>query len=512
VRQAAAAKGPRFGGQAQTAYISAPLGGLNTKDHPSVIGETESQFMWNCYPTSKGIVPRRPAASHATGFADQPESLMVYVSASGTETMFAAAGTSFFNASSAGAIGAAVVTGLTNAKWQSLMVTLSGGTPYLCCFNGADSPRYWDGSSWLTITGVSTPAITGLTTSTIVSAFVHQRRMWLVQANSLKVWYLPPDAVGGAASSFDLGGIATKGGYIMAGSTWTVDAGDGVNDYWAVITSKGQLIVYQGTDPSSSSTWALVGVWNIPEPLDRTCMYKYKNDLFILTKIGVISTARTLNGQSGAASYVTDKITPNYELGVRSPLSSLLTNTRWFLIEYTKDDLLLLCTQESDYVYVMDRSTGAWGQFALNIICATVFNGKLYWSATASGAYDKKIYEYATSTTASGSVVSEFSCAPSVMGLPAVFKKVNQVATVGTTTNAVTVYVGVGVNYVYPSLFVTSSYTSLNNLGPYLARTGFGTAITVGGYFETNASTYRLVGFNVMYEPGGIMGFSNQLS
>ncbi|RYA73507.1 hypothetical protein DD594_28635, partial [Enterobacter cloacae complex sp. 4DZ1-17B1] len=124
----------------------------------------------------------------------------------GTQTLFGAAGTAFYEMTSAGAVGAAVVSGLANARWQHVNFTNSSGTSYLCCFNGVDSPRYWDNSSWITITGASTPTITGLTTSDIVSATLHKRRLWLVQKNTLKAWYLPVDAVGGAANALDLSG------------------------------------------------------------------------------------------------------------------------------------------------------------------------------------------------------------------------------------------------------------------------------------------------------------------
>ena len=232
----------------------APVKGWNARDPIADLEPDEAITLENFYPSASDVMLRKGINDHVTGISGQVETLMPYNKPDGTQTLFGAAGTAFYDVTSAGAVGAAVVSSLTNARWQHINFTNSSGTSYLCGFNGVDSPRYWDGSSWLTITGVSTPAITGLTASEIVAATVHQRRMWLLQKDTLKAWYLPADSVGGAATAFDLSGIAKRGGYLMAIDTWTLDAGAGVDDHWVAVTSEGEIIVYAGTDPSNSST------------------------------------------------------------------------------------------------------------------------------------------------------------------------------------------------------------------------------------------------------------------
>lgn len=53
----------------------------------------------------------------------------------------------------------------------------------------------------------------------------------------------------------------------MAAETWTLDSGEGLDDYLVVTTSEGQVGVFRGTDPTSVATWGLVGVWNLGEPI-----------------------------------------------------------------------------------------------------------------------------------------------------------------------------------------------------------------------------------------------------
>ena len=40
----------------------------------------------------------------------------------------------------------------------------------------------------------------------------HQKRMWFVQKNTTRGWYLPPDQIYGTAKYFDFGPLMTMGG------------------------------------------------------------------------------------------------------------------------------------------------------------------------------------------------------------------------------------------------------------------------------------------------------------
>ena len=359
MRKATTANGPKFSEVSRSFTFPAPTGGLNTKDPIPSIPITQVQYIYNGYATGSGIKQAPTLYAFATP-ADYPETMMVYTTQTGADTLFVAAGTAFYNQTAGGAYGAAVVSGLTNAQWQWVNFANSAGSICLCAFNGADSPRYWDGATWTTVTGVSTPAITGLTTSTIINVFVHQRRMWLIQKDSLKAWYLPPDSVGGAVQALDLGGIATKGGYIMAGGTWTIDGGDGVNDMWAVITSEGQVVVYQGNDPSSASTWSLVGVWNITPPIGRTCAYKYQNDLLFMVDEGIVSLRKLIGSQYPIT--ITDNVLGTYKRLVYY-VRSLGYPSRWQITESPAQDILIFLPQTAGTAMIMNRTTGAWGCF-----------------------------------------------------------------------------------------------------------------------------------------------------
>lgn len=358
----------------------APVKGWNARDPIADLDPDEAITLENWYPSASDVMLRKGINDHVTGISGQVESLFSYNKPDGTQTLFGAAGTAFYDVTSVGAVGAAVVSGLTNSRWEHINFTNSSGTSYLCCFNGADSPRYWDNSSWITITGASTPAITGLTTSDIVAATVHQRRMWLVQKNTLKAWYLPADSVGGAANALDLSGIAKRGGYIMAIDTWTLDAGAGVDDHWVAVTSEGEIIVYAGTDPSSSTTWVLKGVWYIGEPIGRRCLRKFGGDLLLLLVNGVFPLSKALlSAQVNLRVAVTDRISP----AMNAAATSYSANYGWQATHYPAADMLLLNVPVSEgsnqEQYVQNVITGAWCKFTgWEANCFEVFSGELY--------------------------------------------------------------------------------------------------------------------------------------
>lgn len=361
--------------------LPAPVGGWNARDAIADMDPKDATTLRNFFPTTSDVMLRKGIDNHVTGISGQVESLMAYSTPSGTEQLYGAAGTSFYNVTSAGAVGAAVVTGVTNARWFHTLFTNSSGTSYLTCFNGVDSPRYWDGSSWLTITGVSTPAITGVTTSTLIYPWQHKRRMWIIQKDTLKAWYLPVDAVGGAANALDLSGVAKHGGHLVAGATWTIDGGEGLDDYWVTVTSEGEIIIYKGTDPSAAATWAIVGVWRVGRPLGRRCLIKYAGDLLYAAEDGIWPLSKMLlSSRVNPEVAITDKIVN----AVVEAGTDYYSNFGWQLLFYPKAPFVMLNVPVAEgskqRQYVMNTKTGAWCWFEdMEANCWELFQGEPYY-------------------------------------------------------------------------------------------------------------------------------------
>ena len=137
------------------ATIPAPIGGLNTRDSVDLLPPTDAIRLDNFFPARSHVQVRNGYDDHATGLPSTVQSLMIYNSGT-ANTMFAASGTAVYDATSAGAIGSAVITSLSNAQFQWTNITTAGGA-FLWICNGADAPRHWNGSAW------ATPTLSGVT-------------------------------------------------------------------------------------------------------------------------------------------------------------------------------------------------------------------------------------------------------------------------------------------------------------------------------------------------------------
>jgi len=274
------------------ATLPSPVGGRNARDSLTAMGSTDAVTMTNWFPDTTEVRSRHGFSNHATGLPTQVETLMDYEGGA-TSKLFGISDGKVYDCTSAGAVGAAAVSGLTNSRWQYVNIATSGGN-YLYMANGVDAPRLYDNSTWTTITGASVPAITGVTTTTLNNPCVFKNRLWFIQVNTLKAWYLPVQSVGGAAETLDMSAYCQLGGYLLAVATWTIDSGTGVDDYLVFVTSKGEVLVWQGTDVSNPSTWSLKGVWRVGAPIGSRCLYKYQGDLLYICRDGVLPLSAAL--------------------------------------------------------------------------------------------------------------------------------------------------------------------------------------------------------------------------
>ena len=265
-----------------------PVGGWDTRNALADMPDENAIILDNFFPETDKVRVRPGYASYATGLGASVQTLMRFVDVDGTEELYGIAGGSIYDATATGAVGAAVVSGLSNSLYQYTQIETSAGHFLFAC-NGADTPSTYNGSSW------DVAAITGPTQANLIWCNLHQRRLWVGEEDSLKAWYLAVDSISGAASSFSLGAIAKKGGYIMAMGTWTRDSGNGPDDVAVFFTSEGEAILYSGTDPSSASTWQLIGVFQIGKPVGRRCMIKGGADLILITEDGFVAASQILS-------------------------------------------------------------------------------------------------------------------------------------------------------------------------------------------------------------------------
>ena len=366
---------------AQVESLPAPVGGWNARDSYANMAPTDAISLVNYFPTVSNVTLRGGYTNWATGLAGQVQTLMVYAGGNGTEMFAWNEHGALYDVSSAGAVGAPILSGRTNGQWEYTNITTAGGNFLVCC-NGVDKPLLYDGTNWVAIDGSSTPAITGVTTTLLVNVTLFKNRLWFIEKYTLRAWYLPTSSIGGAAQPFDLGAIAKRGGHLVDFDSWTIDAGYGVDDNLAFVTSTGEVIIYSGTDPASDTTWSLIGVWALGSPIGTRCMLKWAGDLLILTYDGLMPMAQSLqSSRLDPRVALSDKI----QGAITAATTAYAGNhyaTGWQIVYTAKYNAVWInvpVAVGSQQQYVMNTITSSWCQFtgwAAN--CWEIYNDEPY--------------------------------------------------------------------------------------------------------------------------------------
>jgi hypothetical protein len=225
-------------------------------------------------------------------------------------------------------------------------------------------------------------AITGINSNKFIHVNLFKNRLYFTEEGSMRVWYLPVNSISGEAQPLEFGGIARNGGYIQAMATWTIDAGQGADDYAVFVTSMGEVIVYNGTDPESADTWALKGVWQLGYVFARRCFYKFAGDILLLTQDGLVPLAASLqSSRLDPRVNLTDKI--YYAISQAATLYGI--NFGWQIAYYASENMLIINVpiNSGTQQFVMNTISKSWASFSgFNSQCWELSNDQMYFGAT----------------------------------------------------------------------------------------------------------------------------------
>lgn len=383
MRQPLATKNPRgIGTVSIVRPLPAPVGGWNARDPLARMDPRDAITLDNWFPRVTDCSIRGGCANHVTGMAARAKTLAVYTPGTpASNKMFASTASGVYDATTAGAVGVAVAA-RTEGYHVWFQMSVSGGH-YLMMFNGTDKPLYYDGTTWTAVDAASTPALTGVTTTSLIGGCTYKRRLFLLEKDKLNFWYLAADAVGGALTQFLLGPLCLRGGYTMACMNWSFDGGSGPDDYLAFVTSEGEVLVFTGTNPSSATDWLLKGVYYVGKPLGRRCMQKFGGDLVVITQNGAFPLSQALLSSS-----------IDYKLALTNKIDSAFGDAAmlygaqqgWEGCLYPAQNAVIFnVPQSTNYgtmnQYVMNTITKAWCKFSgWNASCFVEFNKEIYFA------------------------------------------------------------------------------------------------------------------------------------
>lgn len=351
---------PNRGQRSTTRTLSAPTGGLNGRDALSDMAANDAFVLDNWFPYNTSVDTRGGSEDHATGMPGAVESLEVYTGAAGSK-LLAFSGGGIYDVTSAGAVGAALVSGKTSNKVTSCMFS-NAGAQFLLIYSGADQPLSYDGAALAGLT------ITGMTGSqnTLHSPHAFKGRMFLAQADQIGFYYLAVGAIQGAASYFDLQQQCKKGGYLAAITSVSQDSGQGPQDYALFVTSEGEYVLYAGTDPASAANWALVGRYVGPPPIGKKGWFHFRGDVYFITEEGILSFAqiRQMGTENADDNYLTAKLGRNFK-----DATTYQATHGWCGMIYPRGSALLVNVPLTGAIsgqyaqFVMNTNTNAWCRY-----------------------------------------------------------------------------------------------------------------------------------------------------
>jgi hypothetical protein len=247
--------------------------------------------------------------------------------------------------------------------------------------------------------GVAAPAIPGptfsgdLTSADMVFVWPYKNRLWFIEKDSLTAHYMEDvDAIGGSVAPFPFAGVLPMGGSLLFGQAWSLEAGaeGGLSEQCIFVSTEGEVVVFQGDDPTSASTWRKVGVYRIGKPLGRRAFFRGGGDLAIATSAGLVplSKAISLDVTSLTPATVSYRIADAWQDAVgQRGLSD------WQCALWPEQKIAIVSPPDmigstDPILFVSNTDTGAWSRFTnWHALCLEVFEGQLYFGSPEGRVY-----------------------------------------------------------------------------------------------------------------------------
>lgn len=347
--------------KANRTSFPAPVGGINASDLMQNMPLNDAIILDNLVPNNNSVTIRNGFKTYLAGFDNPIKTIMAYQSTS-EQLLCASDDKIFLINKTTPPTKTEKKTGLINGFWDCV----NFGTPegqFLICVNGADPMQIYSGTSFsnAAITGLkSGEAVNGASFRAIVA---HKSRLWVIRDN-FTVGYLAPQSIQGAISNFELGSLFSYGGKLVGLFTFSFNnTNNGSDDYLGFISNQGEIVIYQGTDPSSASTWSIVGVYKMPPPVGKRFVTNFNGDALILTQNGVYSVQAMM--QSGFNFYentLAKKINPL----IRDFFNKNASNDNCSLVFIPLKNKIYLTLKDINNnitQYVMNANNNAWCRY-----------------------------------------------------------------------------------------------------------------------------------------------------
>lgn len=495
----------------QNATLLAPTGGWNARDNLFNMPQDNALIFENLLSDSQSVTLRKGYTSKVTtSLTHEAWGLVPFRSSNGAQYhlistsdsdlyKFDVSGSSYSYISS------------SYGGWYLEGVTFKDR---VYCTGLLNTPFTWDGSA--APAGITYTRSDSGNVNEFRHVYSYKGRLYWTQRNSTKIWYPNDvDTIGGSTLyAFDVGSIFQRGGYIAFCASTARQSGDLSSELFVIVSITGEVLVYQGDWPGSS-TWALIGRFFLA-PTPERGWFKVANELYLVTYTGIVSVNSLLQDVRQGGQYVmlTDQIRNAWK-----PLATAWGPSSWAVFSDVDNQLWLYpsllnaVTEPSFYVY--DFYSKSWSLFKIQNwadarSAAADATGLYILANDTKDGIKLKLFQMNSSTSDGGKPISwSMSHAYTDFGDPSHKKYLKMIQPLVVAPSGVGVSVCASTEGALTANSDSVRACSLNSDGTTLNRAWFG--MNENGYRlslhyrGSNVGPMSILGTHITYQTGGIL-------
>ena len=376
---------------AQSIQVPAPVGGVNSVAAGLALPPGDCTSAFNLVAAENGLRTRLGWREWCTGLSGDSDTIvrsLISFTGASSSRLWACTSSTIFDATEQTDTAASIVTfpsAVADAGYGVSTTVVTAGAHYVLYADEENGLyRYAEvGDSWTKVAmGTGAGEISGVDPARVCFVTVFAGRVWLVEKDTASAWYLPVGQIAGVATEFPMGLRFRNGGTLLGLYDWSYDGGSGMAAALVALTTGGDVLIYQGSDPSSADTWALKGVWYMgPPPGGRLIASSLGGDLLLITRQGVLPLSKLVVGIPDArAEALTYKVSPllNALMGERGSFRG------WSILQHPEDNTLIVLVPQGSAAEELQlvQSSGSKGWFlhrGLRMACAVVWERQLFY-------------------------------------------------------------------------------------------------------------------------------------
>jgi hypothetical protein len=360
---------PQTAQRLQTITIPAPTRGLILNENESFTQPGAALVLDNWKPTMKGIALRGGCTLWGTLPETTPVISMFSFYGISTQRMYAGNANKLYDVTAP--VPTMIKSGQGSGNYVASQLANQSGDHMLVANDAGDYLLHFDGTTWTTLNAsqittnpVVTPPPTCATGHNLTYVWKYRGRYFFIEGGTMNAWCLPTNAFQGQLEYIPLAGAATKGGKLLCGFTWSLDAGDGIDDKCVFMTDQGELLIFTGSDPTTVANWRQEGRYQTSIPIGMNGHIAVGGDVLIITVDGIIPISASITKDSGQLELaaITRAIKPMWRDMVNQRRTWPWTMQKWdeyggMFVTWPGG------TPGAWYCAVVNIATGAWARF-----------------------------------------------------------------------------------------------------------------------------------------------------